>query len=82
MRRPERLIVDAVEHGHLAPTDPVQLAFELEALMVAGNHVYQLNNDPQALELDRTGIARRLEDLRTPDAPALTGAGQPAPAGT
>jgi AcrR family transcriptional regulator len=45
--------------------------FEIEALLVAGNHVYHLDNDPQALELARAGIARRLEDLRTPGAPAL-----------
>lgn len=71
MRRLESLIADAVELGHLNPCDPVQLAFEIEALLVAGNHVYHLNSDPQALELARAGIARRLEDLRTPGAPAL-----------
>jgi hypothetical protein len=29
MRRLEGLTADTVERGHLAPTDPVQLAFEL-----------------------------------------------------
>jgi AcrR family transcriptional regulator len=81
MRRLEGLIIDAVELGHLTSTDPAQLAFEVEALLVAGNHVYQLNNDPQALELARAGIARRLEDLRTPEAPALAEERHPAPTG-
>jgi AcrR family transcriptional regulator len=72
-------IADAVELGHLSPCDAAQLAFEIEALLVAGNHVYHLNDDPEALELARAGIARRLEDLRTPGAPALAGWRQPAP---
>jgi AcrR family transcriptional regulator len=78
MGRLEGLIGDAVELGHLGPCDPVQLAFEIEALLVAGNHVYHLNDDPKALELTRTGIARRLEDLRTPGSPALAAWSQPA----
>jgi AcrR family transcriptional regulator len=73
MRRLEGVIADAVELGHLSPCDPAQLAFEIEALLVAGNHVYHLDNDPRALELARAGIARRLEDLRTPGTPALAG---------
>jgi AcrR family transcriptional regulator len=81
MRRLEGLIADAVELGHLSPCDPAQLAFELEALMVAGNHMYHLDNDPGALELARVGIARRLEDLRTPGAPPLAEWRQPAPTG-
>jgi AcrR family transcriptional regulator len=71
MRRLEDLVAGAVELGHLRPCDPVQLAFEIEALLVAGNHMYHLDDDPKALELARTGIARRLEELRTPAAPAL-----------
>jgi hypothetical protein len=66
MRRLEGLIAAAVELGHLSPCDPAQLAFEVEALLVAGNHVYHLDNDPRALALARAGTARRLEDLRTP----------------
>jgi AcrR family transcriptional regulator len=77
----EGLITNAIELGHLGSCDPTQLAFEIEALLVAGNHVYHLNNDPQALELARAGIARRLEDLRTPGAPALAESSQPAPTG-
>ena len=73
MQHLQRLIVEAVELGHLGACDPAQLAFELEALLVAGNHMYHLDNDPRALELARAGIARRLEDLRTPGAPALAG---------
>jgi hypothetical protein len=63
--------------GHLVPCDPVQVAFEIEALLVAGNHVYRLND---ALDLARGGIAQRLEGLRTPRAPALAGHGEPATA--
>jgi AcrR family transcriptional regulator len=73
MRRLEDLVGEAVELGHLSACDPVQLAFELEALLVAGNHVYRLNDDPGALERARAGIVRRLGDLRTPEAPALDG---------
>jgi AcrR family transcriptional regulator len=81
MRRLESLIAEAVELGHLSPCDPAQLAFEVEALLVAGNHVYHLDDDPRALELARAGIARRLEDLRTPEAPALADEPQPAATG-
>lgn len=79
MGRLQSHIADAVELGHLSGCDPVQLSFEIEALLVAGNHVYHLDDDPRALELARTGIARRLEDLRTPGAPALAEWSQPAP---
>jgi AcrR family transcriptional regulator len=67
----ETLASRAVELGHLVQCDPVQVAFEIEAMLVAGNHVYRLNDDPRALDLARTGIAQRLEGLRTPRAPAL-----------
>jgi hypothetical protein len=80
MRGPEGLIAAAVELGHLSPCDPAQLAFEVEALLVAGNHVYHLDNDPRAQALARAGTAR-LEDLRTPEAPALADDPQPAPTG-
>jgi AcrR family transcriptional regulator len=81
MRRLEDLIAEAVELGHLSSCDPAQLAFEIEALLVAGNHVFHLDNDPRALELARAGIARRLEDLRTPGAPPLAEGSQPTQTG-
>jgi AcrR family transcriptional regulator len=71
MRRLEALIVEAVDLGHLGRCDPAQLAFEIEALLVAGNHVSHLHDEPRALDLARNGIARRLQELRTPRAPAL-----------
>lgn len=77
MRRLEGLIADAVERGHLAPTDPVQLAFELEALMVAGNQVYQLNNDPQALELARAGSPGGWRTCAPPRRPPRPGRASP-----
>jgi hypothetical protein len=49
-----------------------QVAFEIEALLVAGNHVRHLADDPRALLRARVGIARRLEELRTPTTPLLT----------
>jgi hypothetical protein len=75
----EALIGEAIELGHLRSCDPAQLAFEIEALLVAGNHVYHLHSDPRALELARVGIVRRLEDLRTPSAPPLAESHNPAP---
>ena len=42
--------------------------------------MHRLNDDPRAVDLARTGIAQRLEGLRTPRAPALAGRAEPAPA--
>jgi AcrR family transcriptional regulator len=71
MQRIEENLADAVELGHLRDCDIEQVSFELEALMVAGHHVYQLNDDPAALDRARRGILARLESLETPAAPDL-----------
>lgn len=71
MQRIEDHIEDAVQLGQLGDCDVEQLAFELEAMMVAGHHVYHLNDDPAALDRARRGILARLESLETPGTPAL-----------
>jgi AcrR family transcriptional regulator len=71
MQRIRSCIQDAVYLGQLGDCDVEQLAFELEALMMAGHHVYRLNDDPAALDQARAGILARLESLETPNAPDL-----------
>ena len=75
MRTLEGLVEEAVALGHLKACDVEQVAFEIEALLVAGNHVRHLADDPRALLRARVGIARRLEELRTPTTPLLTASG-------
>ena len=72
MQRLEDLLSAAVTLEQLTPCDPAQLAFEIEALLVAGGHHYRLYRDPKAPERARTAIRRRLEELRTPASPALS----------
>jgi AcrR family transcriptional regulator len=71
MQRLEDLISAGIQLQHLAPCDPAQLAFETEALLVAGGHQYRLYRDPKAPERARTAILGRLEELRTPASPVL-----------
>jgi len=73
MRRLEDLISAAVRLGQLTPCDPAQLAFEIQALLDAGGHQGWLYHDPKAPARARAAIHRRLDELRTPDAPDLTG---------
>jgi AcrR family transcriptional regulator len=72
MRRLEDLISTAVKLGQLTPCDPAQLAFEIQALLDAGGHQGWLYRDPKAPARARAAIHRRLDELRTPDAPDLT----------
>ncbi|MGH2990331.1 MAG: TetR family transcriptional regulator C-terminal domain-containing protein, partial [Solirubrobacterales bacterium] len=44
--------------------DPAQLAFELNALLVAANISFILQGDPAALGRARTAIEQRLSDTR------------------
>jgi AcrR family transcriptional regulator len=71
MRRLEQLISLAVDLGQLTPSDPAQLAFEIQALFDAGGHQYRLYHDPKAPVRARTAILRRLEELRGPRFPEL-----------
>jgi len=73
MRRLEELIAAAVELGQLVPCDPAQLAFEIQALLNAGGHVFRLCHDPKAPERGRAAIRQRLETLRGQAFPALDG---------
>jgi AcrR family transcriptional regulator len=57
----ERLASEAAELGELEPSlDPVQLAFELQALLVAANTSFILQGDPCAFERARIAIHARL----------------------
>lgn len=69
MERLEDLIMAAVKAGQLTPCDPAQLAFEIEAMLVAGSHHYHLYHDPKAPARAKAAIFRRLEELRTPVSP-------------
>ncbi len=53
-----------MERGQLLPCDPAQLAFEIQALLNAGGHVFRLCHDPEAAERGRAAIRQRLETLR------------------
>jgi AcrR family transcriptional regulator len=57
----ERLAREAAELGELEPgADPVQLAFEFQALLVAANTSFILQGDPGAFERARIAIHARL----------------------
>jgi AcrR family transcriptional regulator len=57
----ERLALEAEELGELDPaTDPAQLAFELQALLVAANTSFILQEDTGAFERARRAIRERL----------------------
>lgn len=71
MQRLEDLVSAAVKLAQLAPCDPAQVAFEIEALLVAGGHQYRLYRDPKAPARAKTAIRQRLEELRTPGSPKL-----------
>ena len=72
MRRLEALISTSVSLGQLNPCDPAQLAFEIQALLDAGGHVYRLYHDAKAPVRTRTAIRHRLEHNRGPRFPNLT----------
>jgi AcrR family transcriptional regulator len=72
LQRLEQLIATAIELGQLMPCDPAQLAFEIQALLNAGGHVFRLCHDPKAPERGRAAIRQRLETLRGPAFPSRT----------
>jgi AcrR family transcriptional regulator len=58
----ERQVRGAQERGEIDSTeDPAQLAFELYAMLETADAVFQLNDDPNALERARRGVKSRLE---------------------
>ena len=60
----ERLAYKAVEQGELEPNvDPTQLAFELNAVLVAANTSFILQRDPAAFERARAAVRGRLPGL-------------------
>lgn len=57
----EQLAIDARDLGELTPdTDPAQLAFELNALVIAANTAFVLHASPAGLERARHAVDRRL----------------------
>jgi AcrR family transcriptional regulator len=73
LQRLEQLIATAIELGQLVPCDPAQLAFEIQALLNSGGHVFRLCQDPKAPERGRAAIQQRLEILRGPAFPLPDG---------
>jgi AcrR family transcriptional regulator len=68
----ERLAREAAELGALEPTaDPTQLAFELQALLVAANTSFILQGDTGAFERARIAIHARLRVAETESARVL-----------
>ncbi len=63
----ERLAREAAELGELETSiDPAQLAFELQALLVAANTAFILHGDAGAFERARMAIWERLRIAETP----------------
>jgi AcrR family transcriptional regulator len=57
----------AQDRGELrAEIDPEQLAFELDAMGVLANSLWQLNHDPRAFDRARTAVRTRLHEAATP----------------
>jgi AcrR family transcriptional regulator len=58
----ERQVRGAQEMGEIDEREePAQLAFELYAMLETADAVFQLNDDPQALERGRRGIQARVD---------------------
>jgi AcrR family transcriptional regulator len=58
----------AQKRGQLRPeVEPEQLAFELDAMGVLANSLWQLNRDARAFERARTAVRSRLHETATPD---------------
>jgi AcrR family transcriptional regulator len=71
MRYLEDLISAGIELAQLAPCDPAQLAFEIQALLGAGGHQYRLCHDPKAPARGKNAVRHRLETLSAGNFPAL-----------
>ena len=72
----ERLVTESRDLGHLTPeTDSAQLAFELNALVIAANTAFVLHADPAGLQRARRAIERLLW-AASPAKPHETGSGR------
>ena len=49
------------QRGTAGAAIPAQLAFEIYAMLETADSMYQLSDDPQALERGRSGVKARLE---------------------
>lgn len=57
----QKAVRDAQAEGAIDPSeDPDQLAFELEAYLMAANQMFVISQDPAPIEQARRAIARRL----------------------
>ncbi len=60
-----RIVQTGIDEGHLrADTDPVQLAADLDGIMLAFYHWHRLLEDPQAESRARTAFERLLDHVR------------------
>lgn len=73
LRQLESLVSAGLELGQLAPCDPAQLAFEIQALLAAGGQQHRLCHDPKATTRAGAAIRQRLEALRGRCFPPLRG---------
>jgi AcrR family transcriptional regulator len=72
----ERGVREAQEIGHLdAKADPRQIAFEFNALEMAGNWAFQLYGDLKAFTRAREAIRERLRSAATAQAPPIASLG-------
>ena len=71
MRQLEELISAGINLGQLAPGEPAQLAFEVQALLGASSQQYRLRHDRHAVARAKMAIRQRLESVRAPQFPAL-----------
>jgi hypothetical protein len=71
LRQLEDRVSAGLRLGHLAPCDPAQVAFEIQALLGAGGHQSRLRHDVKAIPRAQAAIRDRLETLRGPAFPAL-----------
>lgn len=72
----ERGVREAQNVGHLDPrADPKQIAFEFNALVMAGNWAFQLHGDLKAFTRAREAIRERLRSAATPEAPPVASLG-------
>jgi AcrR family transcriptional regulator len=61
LEQQRKAVRDAQAEGAIDPSeDPEQLAFELEAYLMAANQMFVISQDPAPIEQARRAIARRL----------------------
>jgi AcrR family transcriptional regulator len=78
----EREAATAIEAGDLPPTDPADVAFQLNALAAAASYGFQLKRDPEVFDRARRCMRRALgAGMNLADARAASDPRRPARAG-